>query len=105
MVYLDSIASQQTLFIPKCREAVGVMVFSLRNTIDQSVLVIKDVVDLGASDLYFRIGITFPADITDGEYEYSLTDDEGVISTGLLTIGKLSGSIEYNKAITYEQYK
>lgn len=105
MVYLDSISAQQTLFIPKCREARGAMMLSVRNTISHSVLVHTDVTDMGASDIYYRFSIALPADITGGEYEYSLMDEDGVISTGLLIIGKLSGSIEYNKGMTYEQYK
>jgi hypothetical protein len=42
--------------------------------------------------------------IVSGEYEYTLSDEVGVLSTGLLVIGDLELSTEYNNEIAYEQY-
>ena len=42
--------------------------------------------------------------IMSGEYEYTLSDEVGVLSTGLLIIGEKEMLTEYNNEITYEQY-
>jgi hypothetical protein len=43
-------------------------------------------------------------DIPSGEYDYTLSDEVGVLSTGLLVIGDYEIPTEYNKELTYEQY-
>jgi hypothetical protein len=103
MIYLSKTGTPQMVYIPKGRETIGLLVFSLRNTINQSVPVMVNVVDL-QSDLYVQFRIDLPADIETGEYEYSLTDEAGVISTGLLFIEDLSELQEYQISIKYEQY-
>ena len=80
------------------------MKFSLKNTINLSVPVNADVVDLN-SDLYVTFEIELPEQITTGEYEYELTDDAGVISSGLLVVEGLSSASEYNLSVQYEQYE
>ena len=42
--------------------------------------------------------------VPSGEYEYTLSDEVGVLSTGLLVVGDLEIPTEYNKEIAYEQY-
>lgn len=103
MIYLSKTGTPQMVYIPKGRETIGSLVLSLRNTINQSVPVMVNVVDL-QSDLYVQFRIDLPADIETGEYEYSLTDEAGVISTGLLFIEDLSELQEYQISIKYEQY-
>ena len=98
MIYLKNISTPQEVFIPKCREANGELVFSLKDVENQPVI------DKETSDLYFRFNMKLPADIASGEHEYSLMDDAGIISTGLMVVGESSSPTEYNKTIQYEQY-
>ena len=104
MIYLKNISTPQMVFIPKSRETEGSLVFSIKSTINLSVSVESRVVDL-QSVLFIQFSIELPADIATGEYEYSLTDDAGVVSTGLLVIEDTSVVNEYNLSVQYEQYK
>lgn len=102
MIYLKNISTPQVIFIPRCMEANGGLVLSLKSTINQSVILLN-VIDAATSDLYFRVSVMLPADVPSGEYEYALSDDTGELSTGLLIVGELSSPIEYKKVIQYEQ--
>lgn len=104
MIYLKNISEPQMVFVPKGRETEGNLSFSLKNTINQSVLMNASVADL-QSDLYVQFSISLPADRASGEYEYTLTDDAGIVSTGLLIVDDLSSPTEYNNAIQYKQYE
>lgn len=104
MIYLNNISKPQVIFVPKSRETKGDMVFSIKSTINLDVPVDAKVADI-QSDFFVQFPVTLPADITSGEYEYILTDAEGVVSTGLLCIEGESGMQEFNKSITYEQFK
>lgn len=104
MIYLKNISTPQMVFIPKSRETEGSLVFSIKSTINLSVSVESRVVDL-QSVLFIQFKIELPADTATGEYEYSLTDDAGVISTGLLVVEDTSVVSEYNLSVQYEQYK
>ena len=103
MIYLKNISTSQEVFIPKCSDANGVLTLVLKNTVDL-VAFEQDVEDANTSELYFKVNIELPTDIASGEYEYSLMDDAGVISTGLLVVGESFSPTEYNKTIQYEQY-
>ena len=103
MIYLKNISTSQGVFIPKCRGAKGDLLFSLKNTVNQSVTEIS-VVDEWTRGLYFKFEVKLPAEVASGEYEYSLTDDAGVLSEGILIVGESSNPKEYNKVIQYEQY-
>lgn len=78
--------------------------FSLKSTVNQSVIDMP-VVDEWTMGLYFKVAIKLPADMPSGEYEYTLSDDAGVLSTGLLILGESLSPTEYNKVIQYEQCK
>ena len=103
MIYLKNILTPQGVFIPKCRGAKGDLMFSLKNTVNQSVTEMS-VVDEWTRGLYFKFEVKLPAEVASGEYEYSLTDDAGVLSEGILIVGESSNPKEYNKVIQYEQY-
>lgn len=105
MVYLNNTQEAQTIFIPKVfTGATGNLSLHLRNTIDLDV-VIDDVIDIQTSDLYFNLSISLPVGMVDGEYEYSLSDNGEILSTGILVIGEMTAQTEqYNKSIQYEQY-
>ena len=102
MVYLKNINEPQEVFVPKCRLAEGGLVLTIKGVISHSDVSIN-VFDLETSGLYFRFSFILPENITSGEHEYTLSDDDGVLSTGLLIVGEPSSPIEYNKTIQYEQ--
>jgi hypothetical protein len=104
MIYLSNIFTPQMVLIPKGRETEGSLVFSVKSTIDLSVPVEAKVVDL-QSELFIQFPVELPADIDTGEYEYELTDDAGVVSTGLLVIEGTSVVSEYHLSVKYEQYQ
>lgn len=106
MVYLQNSTESQVMFIP--RNGVtpqGDLVFKAKSTIDLAVEIDQVVTDLQTSDLYFNLAVTLQAGLPNGEYEYSLTAGEILVSSGLLVIGDNSRPSEYNKNIVYEQYE
>ena len=106
MIYLQNTTESQVMFIPRS-DAVphGDLVFKARNTIDLEVEINEVVTDLQTSELYYNLAVTLPADLPDGEYEYSLAVGDTILSSGLLVIGENFSPSEYNKTITYEQYE
>lgn len=106
MIYLQNTSESQVMFIPRSGEIpAGDLVFRAKSTIDLETEINEVVIDLGTSDLYFNLAIELPGDIPDGEYEYSLSVGEILLSSGLLVIGEYTNASQYNKAITYEQYE
>ena len=101
MIYLKS---TKTVFVPKSRMAEKGVVFSLKNTVSQMVIA-QNVTELRSMELYFSFEVDLPAEMPSGEYEYTLSDDAGVLSTGLLIMGEAVSPTEYNKVIQYEQCK
>lgn len=74
------------------------------STIDRESFSIR-VVDLEVSGMYYVVAIALPEGFPSGEYEYILEGDN-VLSTGLMIVRERKGEVEeYNKTITYEQYK
>ena len=106
MIYLQNTTESQVMFIPKNgMTPQGDLVFKAKSTIDLEVEINQVVTDLQTSDLYFNLSVTLNAGLPDGEYEYSLSAGEILVSSGLLVIGENSKPSEYNKVITYEQYE
>ena len=105
MVYLKNTTERQILCIPKqTRVAFGGLIFKVTNTRNQT-LVLFNAEDEETSLLYHKIPIELSDDIQPGEYEYSLSDECGVLSSGLLVIGDLENFIEYKAMTEYEQYE
>ena len=106
MIYLQNITDSQVVFVPK-NGAVpsGDLVFKAKSTIDLAVEVSQGVIDLQTSDLYFRIAVTLPDGLPNGEYEYSIMNGDTILASCLLVIGENSHPSEYNKEIQYEQYE
>ena len=105
MIYLKHTTDAQVLFIPKeGRRAKGKMAFKAYSTINQFGFV-DEVVDMNTSVLYHRVSISLKENIPAGEYEYTLYDEDGELSTGLLVVGDLENPMEYNKVTEYEQYE
>lgn len=106
MIYLQNTTESQVVFIPRSGVTPqGDLVFKAKSTIDLAVEINQVVTDLQTSDLYFNLAVTLDAGLPDGEYEYSLSAGESLVSSGLLVIGENSRPSEYNKDITYEQYE
>lgn len=106
MIYLKNDNSSQVLSIPRSRSGVvGRLRFKAFSTIDRKEFIDMAVIDARTSELYYRMSVILPADLPIGEYEYSLSDDEGALSQGLLMIGDFSSPTEYNNVIEYEQYE
>lgn len=81
------------------------MTLTIKNTTDLQVIYSQEVTDKQTSSQYFTFDITLPEGIPDGEYEYTLTDGEVTLSTGIMTIsGKADHPEQYEKEIQYEQY-
>lgn len=83
------------------------MILTIKSTIDLNVIFSQEVTDKQTSGMYYAFDISLPADIPDGEYEYTLTDGNDILSTGMMTIlGKIDHrDTQYQKEITYKQYE
>lgn len=105
MIYLKNITEAQVLFIPKNGEVLtGELGLVLKNTTDLNETTLS-VVDINTSGLYFNLAVALPDNLSDGEYEYILKNGEIKVSCGLLYIGELQGSSQYENNITYMQYE
>lgn len=105
MIYLEQSHDAQPLFIPKSRDAVGDLRLTLRGTVSLALAVDAETIDLATSGLYFRVAVTLPEGAPAGEYEYTLADDCGALSTGIVAVGGVSGARQYDNTIEYEQYE
>lgn len=104
MIYLNNTIKEQEIFIPKTIDReVWKVSLQIKSTISSDNFSIDGVVD-NCSALYYSMMVALSEKIMSGEYEYTLSDEVGVLSTGLLVIGDLENPTEYNKEITYEQY-
>ena len=104
MIYLKHNAEAQTLYIPKgVREVEGRLFFKAYSTMNLFGFS-GEVIDLKSSQSYYRIAIKMPDGVPSGEYEYTLSDSVGGLSTGLLIVGDLDKPIQYQNEIIYEQY-
>lgn len=105
MIYLKNITEAQVLFIPKNGESVsGEMGLVLKSTADLNETILS-VTDINTSGIYFNLAVALPDNLADGEYEYILKNGEIKVSCGLLYIGELQSSSQYENNITYKQYE
>lgn len=103
MVYLNNTREIQELYIPKTlRNAEGRVFFQAfsTGTLQGFSFYARE---YDSTNLYHKVIIELPK-IKDGEYEYVLSDEKGILSTGILYIGGNDTPVEYNKEIKYEQY-
>ena len=104
MIYLKHTTDLQMMYIPKDgRDAKGDVFFKAFSTINQFGFSFY-AAEENSSSLYHKVLVELTEDIPSGEYEYTLLDEVGVLSTGLLVVGELDDPMEYNKVTTYEQY-
>ena len=106
MIYLQNNTEAQDVCVPRNGiVADGELEFKAKNTIDLAEKIDLFVADLRVSNLFYYLAVILPEDLPNGEYEYTLTDGENLLSTGLLVVGENSHPSEYNKVIQYEQYE
>ena len=67
------------------------------------IVVNAETIDLNTSALYYRVAVALPSDLADGEYEYTLADEVGTLSTGIAYVGELARPTETDTHIEYEQ--
>lgn len=104
MVYLKQTTDIQTMYIPKNgRDAKGDVFFKAFSTINQFEFSFESAEE-NSSLLYHKVLVELKDNIPSGEYEYTLSDDVGELSTGLLVIGELDTHVEYVIDKEYEQY-
>jgi len=117
MVYLQNITESQSLAIPRpCAIPVGDLTFQARSTVDLDTVMDVEVLDLRISDQYLFLAVSVPAGCPNGEYQYTISAGDEVMTTGLMILcqegegfsivgdGEFSRE-EYNKETTYEQYE
>lgn len=105
MIYLRHTTESQGFYIPKNgRKPVGKLTFKAKSVVGLSEIS-SEVIDLNISAYYYNVAIALGADVQRGEYEYSLTDEDGELSTGLLVVGEDRNAKEYNQEIIYKQYE
>lgn len=106
MIYLRNTTEPQELLIPRNGTgAVERLLFTAVNTVDLARRIDQEVTDQAGSDLYAKVSVSLPEDIPDGEYEYTLSDGDTLVSSGLLVVGDYAKPNEYDKEISYEQYE
>ena len=107
MIYLSNTTDAQPLFVPKSQQDVaGDLTLVVKSTVGLETVVDVDAIDLQSSALYYRIAVALPDGLPDGEYEYTLADDHGALSEGIIYVGTLTApTIEHDTPITYEQYE
>ena len=106
MLYLQNSTEAQMVFVPSNGEVPsGDLVLKAKSTIDLVTEIEVQVVDLDISDIYMHLSVVLDEGIANGEYEYTLTAGDEVVSTGLLIVGDLSHPEQYNHAIEYDQYE
>lgn len=111
MIYLDNIATPQTVFVPMTLDGAADIenaVVTLISTVDLAPVSLTDVRISRAGDSggWLSVTLTLPEGLPDGSYEYRVTADGETLSTGCVLIGVYDGStVEYKKEISYKQYE
>lgn len=128
MIYLQNTTDKQTINIP-VRVVVGSARLRIISTVDLREIYDDEVINSTGSNLYFNTiiqlrggelsrsvqmrstseggGSQTSANVTNGEYQYILTTEEGdVIACGLMIIGDYEQDLkDYNNIIEYTQYE
>lgn len=106
MIYVQNKADAQYVFLPKELAGEGALSLSIHNTTTLKDYDLGNVADDGGSALYYRILLSLPEGLDNGEYEYALEQSGVKVGTGIIKIGEGGESTEeYNSDIEYEQYE
>lgn len=106
MIYAKQTSDAQTLYIPRNMFMTqdGDFALSVKNTVGLDRMTIKPD-DVVSGRLYYEVTISFPADMTEGEYEYELMQGACQMASGLLIIGDYGEDrTEFSQSIQYKQY-
>ena len=108
MIYLSNTTDAQVAYAPRDTEVPegATIRFTMKSTVDLDRVLDALVIDMNLLKVYYNVAVTLPDDITPGEYQYELTADGDVISSGLCIVRDNGVTVdEYNKEIEYEQYQ
>ena len=106
MLYLQNTQEAQFLLVPRTGSIPsGDLTFKAKSTIDLTLEMDLQVVNLDVSAMYLHLAVIVPDGCPVGEYEYSVQVESQILSTGLLVVGELNKPSEYEKPIQYEQYE
>lgn len=74
------------------------MILKLINKISKKEYILENLTDNKTSNMFYNIDIQLPEDIEIGEYQYELTDNNAVVSCGLVQVGDYKPEKQqYNK--------
>lgn len=105
MIYLKRTTEVQQMYVPKgMRNAIGIVSFKAYSSVNLTGFVFDVAVD-DTSLLYHKMLVELKDNIPAGEYEYTLSDEMGDLSTGILVIGELDEHVEFVTEAEYEQYE
>ena len=116
MLYLQNKTESQPLAIPRPGEVpTGNLVFTAKSTINLDMVINVSVLNLEVSDLYLFLAVSVPAGAPNGEYQFTLSAGDDVVTTGLLVLcqegeghtivdGDEFSRTETENSATYEQY-
>ena len=107
MIYLQNTQEAQEVHVPRSIGMIpqGDLVFKAKNTINLTEEIDLYVSDLQVSNLYYFLAVILPENVTNGEYEYTLSYEDTTLATGLLVVGDYAQPDQYEKEISYEQYE
>lgn len=107
MIYLQNTQEAQEVLVPRSIGTMpdGDLTFKATNTTNLVEEIDLYVADLQVSGLYYMLAVILPERVTDGEYEYVLSFEDEILSTGLLVVGDFEKPDQYEKEIAYEQYE
>lgn len=109
MLYITLGQNTQVLFIPRNGwepDTTESLALSLVSTADRTTATLE-VAEWSVSGHFFRLVVGLPEDdsLFLGEWEYTLTLEDGSAVTGLAYVVEEDTEVEqYNKTITYQQY-
>ena len=105
MLYLLNTQDAQFLLVPRNGSIPsGDLTFKAKSTIDLTLEIDLQVVNLDVSALYLHLAVIVPEGCPIGEYEYNVQVGDQILSTGLLMVGEFDNPDQYEKPIQYEQY-
>lgn len=105
MIYLKNITKEQSVYVPRQGKSIdGEVRLKAKTTIGSSTIS-KVVKVTEVSDGYLLLSLALPIKAHSGEYQYEVSDYNGVISAGLLTIEGESDKVQFEKEVIYEQYR
>ena len=105
MIYLKNISEEQIILVPRNGEMVtGDVTLVVCNTTDHQEVTLP-VREQTTSQIYIKMAVALPEGLVDGEYQYTLKDGNILVSQGLLYIGDLHSTSQYENTIRYKQYE